>query len=128
MRCAPAARRRPRRRTPHAAPSHECVYARACTAAQLPLRSSPPGLTPRVAPPSLCCSTHPPPLPGNQHSYWPVVRHLELSLQRFYIVNAIQNDRLDKVPDSQHAARTRLRRARMQCAHRLRLAQQFQRS
>jgi hypothetical protein len=32
-----------------------------------------------------------------QHSYWPVIRHLELSLQRFYLVNAIQNDRLDKV-------------------------------
>lgn len=32
-----------------------------------------------------------------QHSYWPVIRHLELSLQRFYIVNAIQNDRLEKV-------------------------------
>jgi len=26
-----------------------------------------------------------------------VIRHLELSLQRFYLVNAIQNDRLDKV-------------------------------
>ena len=26
-----------------------------------------------------------------------MIRHLELSLQRFYLVNAIQNDRLDKV-------------------------------
>ena len=32
-----------------------------------------------------------------QHSYWPVIRHLELSLQRFYVVNAVQNDRVDKV-------------------------------
>ena len=44
-----------------------------------------------------------------QHSYWPVVRHLELSLQRFYFVNAIQNDRLDKVRELLESEGERMR-------------------